>query len=334
MSTSSTPLLLACTAAVVALNLLLLARACILTRRIGRQLDAWPPRRALSAVHSAQPIEEVEPAKVPTAHHSWSEVDWPSVRLRTGPDYNKHRRKAPTAEPLLRCVHVSVSSCQRKAYVEASSAHEAYLLPKVVAAFSAQTALPEWLVMCVHVPTTSTSSGDGPGFRYVLHFAVPPALAHGGGAAEALLRRFLEEAASGHADPSSDFYDRLKVIVRLRHLDIRIGGFLRSMVDLFNGKPMLWRFFGAWGKCSRRGAVVIVNMDMQTGGRIKNSAFARGVQSGYHHMVFDVAWTLEGRTDSELPERLLGGVTICRLDTRALPTLVFDRGAWRHQPAG
>ena len=34
-----------------------------------------------------------------------------------------------------------------------------------------------------------------------------------------------------------------------------------EMVDWFNGKPMLWRFFGVWGDCGRRNGVVTVNLD-------------------------------------------------------------------------
>ena len=67
---------------------------------------------------------------------------------------------------------------------------------------------------------------------------------------------------------------------------------------------MLWRFFGVWGRCCRSGAVVILNLDFQTGGRIKNLAFARGVQAGFDNMVYDVSWTLEARHDAQMPERL------------------------------
>ena len=43
----------------------------------------------------------------------------------------------------------------------------------------------------------------------------------------------------------------------------------------FNGKPMLWRFFGVWGDCGRRNGVVTVNLDFCTGGRIKNGALSQ-----------------------------------------------------------
>ena len=46
---------------------------------------------------------------------------------------------------------------------------------------------------------------------------------------------------------------------------VSVGG-VHSQRGCALGKPMLWRFFGVWGKCLRRGGVVIVNMDFQTVG--------------------------------------------------------------------
>jgi len=84
------------------------------------------------------------------------------------------------------------------------------------------------------------------------------------------------------------------------------------MIDSFNGKPMLWRFVGKWGRCHRSGGVTFLNLDMTTGGRMKNAAFAEGVRSGFGLCVFDISWTIEARCDEEMPERLLGGATIIR----------------------
>ena len=46
---------------------------------------------------------------------------------------------------------------------------------------------------------------------------------------------------------------------------------------------------------------------MCTGGRLKNSAFAEGIRSGFGLCVFDISWTIEARSDDEMPERLLSG---------------------------
>lgn len=104
--------------------------------------------------------------------------------------------------------------------------------------------------------------------------------------AAALLCEFLDGAAHGHTDESGKFYDRFKVIVRVRRLFGKPGWFLSKMINAFSGKPMLWRFFGVWGRCHRRGAAVFINMDMCTGGMLKNRAFAEGVRSGFGKVVF------------------------------------------------
>ena len=118
------------------------------------------------------------------------------------------------------------------------------------------------------------------------------------------------------------FYDRFKVIARARCLDMHVGFFLRKMIDFFNGKPMLWRFFGVWGDCRRSGNVVFLNLDFCTGGRLKNAAFHEGVKGGFQNVTFDISWTLEARSDDEMPETLLGGVTIMRPQLDAVPRMV------------
>lgn len=116
------------------------------------------------------------------------------------------------------------------------------------------------------------------------------------------------------------FFDRFKVVARVRQLDMSGGPFLRRMLEWFNARPMLWRFFGSWGRCSRRGAAVFVSLDFCTGGRLKNSAFSEALRSGFARAnVLDFAFTLEARTDAEMPERLIGGATLCRPNLGAVP---------------
>ena len=63
-----------------------------------------------------------------------------------------------------------------------------------------------------------------------------------------------------------------------------------------------------------------------TGGRIKNRAFARGMPAGEGKALWDLSFTLEARDDAEMPERLIGGATFCRVPTAAMPTLAEDAG--------
>ena len=45
----------------------------------------------------------------------------------------------------------------------------------------------------------------------------------------------------------------MQVIARMVREDRHsTNSFLRLMIDRFNGKPMLWRFFGVWGDCGCR----------------------------------------------------------------------------------
>ena len=110
-------------------------------------------------------------------------------------------------------------------------------------------------------------------------------------------------------------------MVRARALDSNPGPFLQGMINWFNGTPMLWRFFGTWGRCERRGAAVFLNLDFCTGGMLKNSAFAQGVRAGFELCTFDLSWTVEARDDEEMPECLIGGATVCRPKFSVVPTM-------------
>ena len=165
-------------------------------------------------------------------------------------------------------------------------------------------ALPHFLAVSISMPRYSGPNADGPNVRYQVFHRVPPGLRSDAATSPAarMLCEFLDAAHDGHAKPGDPFYDRFKVIVRMCSLDGGIRSpFLRKMVDWFNGKPMLWRFFGVWGDCTRRGHVVFLNLDFCTGGRLKNAAFSEGAK-GLDSATFDMGWTLEARTDDEMPE--------------------------------
>ena len=277
-----------------------------------------PPVRGLSGVHEL-PLGSLEGAT-----HSWGQASWNTQRLRDGPDYKRNRIKRLALPPLLPCVGFDAFRTERKIFTDCSEAQAACLPAEVREAArdgGGAAGLPRFLVVSVNMPAYSGPAADGPTLKFVVYFAVPPSLAAEPSGAAKLLRAFLNGAASGHRAPGGEFYDRFKVIARMVREDRHsTNSFLRMMIDQFNGKPMLWRFFGVWGDCGRRGAVATVNLDFCTGGRIKNGALAQ-CASRFDGFVGDVSWLLESRTDAEMPERLIGGVVISRIDVTALPML-------------
>ena len=146
-------------------------------------------------------------------------------------------------------------------------------------------------------------------------------------------------AASSPVSRARASFTTGSVMVRARALDSNPGPFLQGMINWFNGTPMLWRFFGTWGRCERRGAAVFLNLDFCTGGMLKNSAFAQGVRAGFELCTFDLSWTVEARDDEEMPECLIGGATVCRPKFSVVPTMEKGSdGAYRlgdsESPAG
>ena len=95
------------------------------------------------------------------------------------------------------------------------------------------------------------------------------------------------------------FFDRLQVIGKLLP-----GGmtselfesdfFLRRMLEAFNGKPMLWRWFGVWGG-ERAGGVVNLGLDFCTAAASRTRV-RRGMPAGEGKALWDLSFTLEART--------------------------------------
>lgn len=264
----------------------------------------------------------------PRSFMAWSPATWESIRLRTGPDYSRNKRKEPTAKPLVQCVGVHLNKLPSKLFGD-GKLDAAFLPAKVVTAAAEPTPpqptpgappppLPRYLVVTWHMPRYQGRSADGPTLRCSYVFAVPAGLRHDPSDGAAMLCEFLDGGASGHADATSRFYDRFKCIARLLSPDLEKvanrgakGMLVRRLSRYFNGKPMLWRFFGVWGNCVRCGAAQFINMDFCSGGAIKNAAFFEGLK--YLHkerIVWELSFTLEARTDDEMPERLLGGAAI------------------------
>ena len=273
-----------------------------------------------------------------TARHAWGPLQWETIRLRVGPNYRRNKQKAFTGAPILPCVGMDFFQAERKAYAE-DGRSISYMPPEIVAAASEpsgcdlttpmqQPVLPRFVVISTYVPQYSSSASDGPNCTFIMYLRVPVDLREQADPAVKMLCDFLDGAYTGHRDPGGEFFDRFKVIARLRHIDHKPNWFVRTMIDSFNAKPMLWRFFGVWGQCRREGRVVFIDCDMCTGGRLKNSAFFEGQRSGIGH-VTDLSWTLEARTDEEMPERLLGGATLVRPDCLGASPLPADT----HLPA-
>ena len=270
--------------------------------------------------------------------HSWGDVVWSTLQLRDGPNYKRNRIKRPALPPLLPVVGMEAFRSPRKTFTDCSEEQASCMPPEVLEAArsTATTGLPRFLIISVNVPSYAGPAPDGPVVKFAVYFAVPPSIASEPSGAARLLCEFLRGAASGHRDPGSNFYDRFKVICRLVSAETQASSTsLRGMISRFNGKPMLWRFFGVWGNCVRRGAVVAVNLDFCTGGRVKNAALLQCVQRSGGFVV-DMSWALESRSDAEMPERIIGGVTLARLNVADLPELevAADGGSLRVRAGG
>ena len=97
------------------------------------------------------------------------------------------------------------------------------------------------------------------------------------------------------------------------------------MLEAFNGKPMLWRWFGVGATANAR-AASSTSTSTSARAAASRTARSRGMPAGEGKALWDLSFTLEARDDAEMPERLIGGATFCRVHTAAMPTLAEDAG--------
>ena len=200
--------------------------------------------------------------QIADARNAWAPLSWSDIRLRIGPNYKRNkegadRRAVPSrarrrvdapgrAKGLWRRDHrrgvPAAGGRRRGGRADATRFHPGQ---QPCGRTAAVAALPRGHRLHAEVHLRRRRRPNL-GFSFVL--SVPSRLRTDPDPQAKLLCAFLDGSGNGHTDESGDFYDRFKVIVRCREAGVPIGVFLRKMIDWFNGKPMLWRFFGIWGE--------------------------------------------------------------------------------------
>merc|ERR1711879_362028 len=105
-----------------------------------------------------------------------------------------------------------------------------------------------------------------------------------------------------------------------------MGAGMPSLTKGYNGKPILVRnrqvVKGGSGRMFRGERHLQMEVNIRTWPYVARSAL-NTLFGNSHRCDLDVGFTLEGRTDSELPEVLLGNVRIARMNMKEIREVHF-----------
>jgi len=256
-------------------------------------------------------------ARASQASHAWSPCPGHSFSLRDGPDYRKTGLKRPSGPALYDVVAVDVFSCPEQ---KANNVGRVFDLPRDE--FYERYGVPLTLIVSYLIPDYAQSvferREDGPGWAVVMTCRLsaearqivshgsryPPALA--------LWHQFV------HADPASPLRRRLKSICGLANLHgLAIDKVSMGIIAKYNFKPVLCRTTGCY---YANESYFAIEVDVHRWGRLALNGF-NALKSQVGKMLIRLGVVIESVEDDEMPEQLLAGSYLSRLNAADCPTL-------------
>jgi len=253
-----------------------------------------------------------------------SNGDGTGFSLRVGPDYKKHGKKAPSASHVYAPLSIDVF---KRGHQKQHVASVLQLPPPPDGAGTPNsTGLPRRIVVNAIIPTDGPpllgGNADGSCYQVVVVFgATAEALAQWqseGSPAYKLFERFAKGAPEGVLPPDGDLEikERLKFLPRLDNMkDLGLPGWIQG----YNGKPAL---------ITRSGSIFRGDDYIELG--MNTFRFGKMTRMGVHQLMprikdfqFHCALCVEGRDDSELPERTL---LACKITGLSLVDFASDTG--------
>ena len=249
-------------------------------------------------------VQKCEPGA--TVPGCWTTTDASKFQVRVGPDYKKNKRKAPSGPALFQALEMDFFvGLQRKI----DNIGQQIVLPAApggrrifIVNFQCPTYPPA-------NPLWGDSKHDGEGMSMVMYFAIPREDEVAAGSS-AMWREFLKS--------DSDLHDRFKLIVIIDNTDELRPPIMskgeRSMLTSWNGTPLLTR---PQHRLYFHKDYVELDIDIHTFSYIARRGFPL-VLKKLEHMVLDIAFVIEGHPDNELPEQVMAGMRLCKLDLSKL----------------
>ena len=258
---------------------------------------------------------------------SWGEIDPTTFHIRSK-DYMRTKVKEPASGAIYRIIGVDMYSFDTK--LSHIAQHVELPTPPTLGpgaqALPADKQLPPLLIINLQLPTYAPSvfgSTDGPGYSLVYYFALPegwePEMV-GNEAALDLAQRFFHNGMEFDGQSSRDRFKLLPRVANVEEWGVKgpLSGAELRLLRSYNGKPLLTRpqhrFY-----TSAKGQYVEIDIDVHCYAYIARRAFF-GYLTRLAPVIFENAFVLQGNRPEELPEVVLGAVTVYKVDfTKARP---------------
>ena len=242
---------------------------------------------------------------------SYWNVDASTFNLRTGPNYKREKKKAPSGPALfdLYAMDAVQDDCILK------STEEGFEIPNIPGVTDIDTGCPDvppMLVVTVNIPTEEPAmfggEADGPSCIIIMYFTI----------AKHTLEELknLDTASTGtklfveycrKAGSDEKFRGRFKALAVVEEME-SLG--FPSFITSYNGKPALVTKSGKFTRHENY-AEMTVNVHMWAYLAKKGLYMLR---DEFPRFNVNIGFTIEGRKDEELPEVLLGGCRVMEFD--------------------
>lgn len=242
-----------------------------------------------------------------------------TFRLRSGQNYKKRKEKSPSGPALydLYCFDIIDLPCTL------NNVEERFEMPDVPGITDLDTGHPDvppmLVVMCNlpnEEPTMIGNTTDGQClvsvFYFVISEATLEALKDVENASPAV-KLFVEWCKRAETDDA--FRGRFKAMAVLDDIQ-KVG--LPSFITGYNGKPVL---INKSGKLKKHANYMEMSINVFMFNYIAKKSL-HSLKPKFPTFILNIGFTIEGRSDEELPEVLLGGCRLVKLDLTKVSKLV------------
>jgi len=259
-------------------------------------------------------LMEEESVLKSTVPKTWCNALGRTFRVRIGPDYPIHGKKAPSLETFYSVFAVDIYSSEKKI----SNIARFYDIPQR-AMVPENFDIPPVLVINVMTPEYAPSWFspviDGPGFSFII-FAelkewVRETLAKG--RLSPALKLYQEFVRGGKKSKYSDCFKVVARICNNKEASKHYGGIAKNLVDSYNGRPFLARTSTQFYYTPKQ--YFAIDLDIHVFGKIARRGLY-SIKDFFGNLIIDCGFVVEGRSNKELPEQLIAALRMVKLDQK------------------
>jgi hypothetical protein len=253
---------------------------------------------------------------------TWSNIDGDTFSVRVGPNYKKNKAKAPSTVALYECVASDLYCCEQKI----DNIGKLFDLPVQREANGDYSdsiwinyGVPELIIIQFQLPNYNpgmpwTKVEDGRSFAVLLYYKITPRALEQFKTAATPATRLFKQFCADLPSGSTENHGRFKAIPRVANsAECDLGSAMKGLLKTYNAKPFLT---GPYAHSFIRGKNYLeIDIDVHRFCYMARKAAFQFLDS-LKTMIIDVGFVVEGVTDEELPEQVLGCTRLAYFDPK------------------